>query len=290
MLRQRLLRQLNNGITNLPICRRTIFIALPPETPRLCCTCHTNKTLLRYNNAYKELDALKKTSRYRFRSFITSSRLYLNEDDNEDRKVTRELTDHERFVIEDERAEIIRKSEEVSNRITFDGIPVLVPDEQLEDEVMQIFHLMRAKVNRDDIESVFRLGDSQVHLRFWKKRSKRKVFYKSEFWQGCLIKDLYGGNVVRVNHAICKEMKHIEYWVRKLKKEGKIQKYVVGYDAIMKIRMDGSGSYEQVTHMYDLVQLGLLDDLPEDPRMKKPDLIFKSKDESSWKRSNDVDD
>ena len=143
------------------------------------------------------------------------------------------------------------------NSIEISGIPSTVDQKNLETEVIRIYNTAQVIVDGDevsakDIQAAHRIGKKGVVIC---KFVNRKWAYEG-LYNGKNLKDrdLYGNNSkVYINNSFCDEFRHLNFLIRRAKKNDKISRWRVknGINFI-KIKDD---DFVEVSHINDLIQM-----------------------------------
>ena len=144
------------------------------------------------------------------------------------------------------------------------GIPITVSDDQLEDEVIDIFKEAKMSVHRKplwkiDIQAVHRLKDKQTTI----VKVVNRKFAKGAVICGRNLKDTkrYGNGKVYLNDSFCPEYKFLNYVVRKAGKDKIICRYKIR-NGVNYVQKEPNGDFTEIGHVKDLENINI--PVPED--------------------------
>jgi len=174
------------------------------------------------------------------------------EEGSDDISVAEEGSD-DTSVIEEERAENQRLQEAQNTTLRIDGFQHDMDDpEGLEEEVEKFFGALGVRSNAVTIVNVRSLPSGMVLCTFSDERSVNLLLKLSR-----KLRDMTEYRNVFLRKSLCRAYNEINYHVRTLKKEGKIDGFQV-YNGTNRIRLHGAEQWHEITHMQDLTELELL--------------------------------
>ena len=143
------------------------------------------------------------------------------------------------------------------------GIPDSVTQNELKNEVVKIFEAANVIVDGDLLEK----NQIQACHRIGKKGVTICKFVNRKYANGGLFngknlknKDIYGGgSKIFINSSFCDEYRHLNYLVRKAKRDNLIYWYKVK-NGVNLIKMTEDGDFKEITHKKDLVRLNIVQD------------------------------
>ena len=142
--------------------------------------------------------------------------------------------------------------------VEFTGIPNSVQQNDLEDELINIFNEANVSVDgsqltKKDITACHRIGKRGVTI----VRFVNRKFAYQILRNGKNLKDsnLYN-NRVYVNNSFCREYSKYGYFIRTLKKEHKIVGYKVRH-GVHQIQLEEKGEFHEISHVSDFSKHGL---------------------------------
>ena len=150
------------------------------------------------------------------------------------------------------------------NNIEISGIPANIPTNDLEKEVIKLYQaaditVHGQKLAHRDIEACHRIGKKNVTI----VRYVNRKFAREGLWNGKNLKgkNVYGADsAVYINNSFCNEYRHINFLIRKAKKDGKIHHWKVR-NGINMVKVAENEEYVEITHRLDLVQLDIIADI-----------------------------
>lgn len=143
------------------------------------------------------------------------------------------------------------------------GIPKTISQEQLENEVIRIYGAAGVKVHgvspsHSDIQACHRLGKKQetTICKFLNRKFAREGLYC-----GKNLKDveLYPGTKIYLNDSFCDDFRHINYLIRKAKREDLIFRWKVR-NGVNYIMIHDGDSFIEISHKNDLLRNNLISD------------------------------
>lgn len=156
----------------------------------------------------------------------------------------------------------LNMTEQYSRRDTLEitGIPMNIPDEKLEDEVIGIMKDTKVSVNRQPIKKM----DIQATHRIGKKGTVICKVVNRKFIREALIKSnklagntRYGGNTrLYINDSFCNEFRFLNYAIRLAKKSNNIFRYKVR-NGVNFIQQTEDSSFIEIGHTNDLLNVGI---------------------------------
>jgi len=171
---------------------------------------------------------------------------------SDDTSVVEEGSD-DTSVVEEERAENQRLQEAQNTTLRIDGFQHDMDDpEGLEEEVEKFFGALGVRSNAVTIVNVRSLPSGMVLCTFSDERSVNLLLKLSR-----KLRDMTEYRNVFLRKSLCRAYNEINYHVRTLKKEGKIDGFQV-YNGTNRIRLHGAEQWHEITHMQDLTELELL--------------------------------
>ena len=139
------------------------------------------------------------------------------------------------------------------------GIPQNIPDDKLEDEVIDIMKEAKVSVNRQpmkkmDISAVHRLADKKTTI----VRVVNRKYSRQAIINGRNLKDTkrYGDNSIFINNSFCYEFKFLNFVIRKAAREHSIFKYKIR-NGVTYVQMTEEQNFVQIGHVMDLENLGI---------------------------------
>lgn len=140
------------------------------------------------------------------------------------------------------------------------GIPADIPQEELEDDVIDLFKDMKVTVNRQpirkiDIQAVHRIGKKgKVILKVVNRKFAQEALYN-----GKKLKDnkKYGeGTKLYINESLIPEFGFINFVIRKAQKAKKIYRYKIR-NGIHFIQVGVDDDFVEIGHQNDIENLGI---------------------------------
>ena len=154
----------------------------------------------------------------------------------------------------------LQKQYERRTCIEITGIPDTVPDEEIENSVINVMKAAGVKIhNRDatyfDIQAAHRKGKKGVVIC---KFVNRKFAYGAVSNSYKLKnKDVFeNGSKVYVNPSLCPEFGYLHFAVRKAKRDGIIHSYKVRHGVMNIVKTEG-GDWVEISHENDLTRSGI---------------------------------
>ena len=143
------------------------------------------------------------------------------------------------------------------------GIPADIPDDKLEDEVLEITKEAKVNVNRQplkktDVCAVHRLKNKQTTI----VRVVNRKFSTEAIFSGKNLKGTkrYGEGNIFINPSFCPEFRFLNWVIRRAKKDGRIHRYKIR-NGITYVQLTENDDFTQIGHELDLKNLGI--DVPE---------------------------
>ena len=137
--------------------------------------------------------------------------------------------------------------------IEITGIPSEFNQDQLEDEVIKIYHEAQVEVhgreiNHFDIAACHRIGKRGVTIvRFVNRKFALAGLFNGKNMKGT---KLYGDKSIYINNSFCNEYQYIGYVIRNLKKRSMINGYRIK-NGVYFIKVGDSDSFEVISHKND---------------------------------------
>ena len=140
------------------------------------------------------------------------------------------------------------------------GIPLLIKDDKLEDEVIEIYKDAKATLNRQpikklDIQAVHRIGKKgRVIVKVVNRKFVRKALVNRKYLKG---NTRYGERTrIFLNDSFIPEFGFFNYVIRKAYKEKLIYKYRVR-NGVNFIQKSNESEFVEIGHENDLMNLGI---------------------------------
>ena len=139
------------------------------------------------------------------------------------------------------------------------GIPQDIPDDRLEDEVIEIMKEAKVLVNRQplkkmDIAAVHRLGNKKTTIvRVVNRKFSREALVNGRNLKGS---KRYGENKIFVNNSFCVEFRFLNFVIRKAAREKLLNRYKIR-NGVTYVQMDTEGDFIEIAHVLDLENLGI---------------------------------
>ena len=149
------------------------------------------------------------------------------------------------------------------NTIEITGIPESVDQDDLEDQVVNIFEAAGVSVNGQkldpfQIQACHRIGKKGITII---KFVNRKFAYEGlRCGRNLKDKEIFGSNSkVYINNSFCREYQYLNYCIRKAKTGNKIFRWKIKHGVNL-IQVKEGSEYIEITHKNDLIQLGIIDE------------------------------
>lgn len=171
--------------------------------------------------------------------------------DEEVDEIDEDLESHKQQV-EEERQRNMEAQEKRINAIQIRGLPETDDDEELTAQVLRLLEAIGVSADPTVIEELFYFRNGNVLCQFTERKWVNIVFSR--------IRNLrYSGySGVYINQSLCQAYAKIDYNLKVLKREGEIGNCRV-YNGNPGVQLHGSDEWIDVTHMQDLVDLGLVE-------------------------------
>ena len=138
------------------------------------------------------------------------------------------------------------------------GIPPVIPQNNLEEEVIKIFNAAKVTVHGKtldygDIQACHRIGKKKetTIYKFVNRKFAREAMYCGKNLKGC---DLYHNNgKIFLNDSFCDEFRYLNFVIRKAKRNNKIFRWKVR-NGINFIQIKDGDDFTEITHKSDLIQ------------------------------------
>ena len=146
--------------------------------------------------------------------------------------------------------------------IEISGIPLTVSQENLEQEVINIYKAADALVDgklleKSQIQACHRVGKSGVTIcKFVNRKYAVQGLYNERNLKD---KNLYGvGSKIYINASFCKEYRHLNYLIRNAKKANRINRFKVKHGVNM-VQLHADDDFVEITHKNDLIRMNIID-------------------------------
>merc|ERR1712168_710051 len=154
-------------------------------------------------------------------------------------------------VVEEERAQNQRLQESQNATLRIDGLDPIEDPDALQEKVEQLLEALGV-LDPITIENIVSFPRGRILCRLSEERSVNLVLSR-----GPNLRDYAEYSNVFLQRSLCKPYATINYHVRMLKKEGKIDAFQI-YNGTNRIRLPGLEPWIEITHMQDLTDLELL--------------------------------
>lgn len=175
----------------------------------------------------------------------------------------------------EERLEKIEREINLSNQysrrdsIEISGVPMSVPDADVEKEVIKILKTAKAKMGgkfpvAHDIQASHRIGrKGKIICKFVNRKFAKSAVINSKNLKDVLYKpneddegDEAEGHKIYINESLCPEFGYLHYAVRNAKKKKELHAYKIR-NGVMNIQKEENGRYVEISHVNDLGKYNL---------------------------------
>jgi len=179
----------------------------------------------------------------------------LDEDTSLDKQLSLDdvtsVVDDVTSVVEEERAQNQRLQEAQNATLKIDGLEPIEDPDALQEKVEQLLEALGV-LDTITIENIVSFPRGRILCRLSEERSVNLVLSR-----GRNLRDYAEYSNVFLQRSLCKPYATINYHVRMLKKEGKIDAFQI-YNGTNRIRLPGLEPWIEITHIQDLTDLELL--------------------------------
>ena len=139
------------------------------------------------------------------------------------------------------------------------GIPSDIPQDQLEEEIIEIVKEAKVSVNRQplkksDIVACHRTGKKgAVVCRVMNRKFSRDAIVKSKNLKGS---KRYSGSNIYINTSFCPEFRFLNFACRSAAKAKEISRYKVK-NGVNFVQKEENGDFVEIGHVNDLENLGI---------------------------------
>jgi len=170
-----------------------------------------------------------------------------------------EVVEEELSLVEQERANNLAAQEERANTIFIRGLEPTDDQEEKEEQIFNLFSAIGCDLGGIEIENIrHNIDNGFAWCTFAERRNVNYIFSRA---RNIATLDEYKG-VVNIGDHQTPAFGNIQYHLRKLRRSGKVG-HVTSIRGIPRMKPLGSDNFVDITHIQDLVDMGLLESVDE---------------------------